>query len=104
MIRSESLNLDEKSRAGRAIDETGPPFVSVVMPVRNEARFMARLLEQVLAQDYPADRMEIIVADGMSDDGTRQILSDFAARFPQVQVIDNPGRIVSTGLNAAIAR
>jgi succinoglycan biosynthesis protein ExoA len=101
---AEPSNDAEESHGPEAAGETAWPLVSVVMPVRNEAGFMTLLLQQVLAQDYPTDRLEIIVADGMSDDGTRQILADFAARHPQVQVIDNPGRIVSTGLNAAVAR
>jgi len=101
---TEPSNLDEKSSGPGPDGEPVWPFVSVVLPVRNEARFIARLLDQVLAQDYPAERMEIIVADGMSDDATRQILDGFSTRDPRVRVIDNPGRIVSTGLNAAIAR
>jgi glycosyltransferase involved in cell wall biosynthesis len=46
--------------------------------------------------------MEILVADGMSDDGTRDTLRDCATRSPEIRLIDNPSRIVSTGLNAAI--
>lgn len=80
------------------------PMVSVVMPVRNEAVFIDQMVGSLLKQDYPADRMEIIIADGMSDDGTREILNRLAEQHPRVIVIDNPGRIVSTGLNAAIAR
>lgn len=79
-------------------------MVSVVMPVRNEAGFIDQMVGSLLKQDYPADRMEIIIADGKSDDGTREILNRLAAQHPRVIVIDNPGRIVSTGLNAAIAR
>jgi succinoglycan biosynthesis protein ExoA len=78
------------------------PFVSVVMPIRNEAGFIAEGLAALFAQDYPADRVEIIVADGMSDDATRQIVTQIAREHPQVRMIDNPGRIVSTGLNAGI--
>lgn len=88
------------------VDETAAndwPTVSLVMPVRNERGFIAQCIDQVLKQDYPADRLEVIVADGMSDDGTRDILAEKAAREPRLRVIDNPGRIVSTGLNAAIA-
>ena len=74
------------------------------MPIRNEADFIAESLGAVLAQDYPADRLEVIVADGMSDDGTRQIVSRLGSgrRHPSVKLIDNDGRIVSTGLNAAL--
>ncbi|MEX0679265.1 MAG: glycosyltransferase family 2 protein [Pirellulales bacterium] len=80
------------------------PFVSVVMPIRNEAGFIACALESLFSQDYPADRVEIIVADGMSNDGTRQIVTEIAHVHPQVRMIDNPGRIVPTGLNAGIAQ
>ena len=78
------------------------PFVSVLMPVRNEAAFIQRSLAAVLAQDYPPDRMEIIVADGLSNDGTRDIANVLRRQNPNVNVIDNPGKIVATGLNAAL--
>jgi len=80
------------------------PFVSVVIPVRNEALFIEGLLEAIFAQDYPRDRFEVIVADGLSTDGTRETLSVLQSRYSQLVVIDNPGRIVSTGLNLAVAR
>jgi len=80
------------------------PLVTVVMPIRNEGAFLARSLGSVLAQDYPADRLEVIVADGMSDDGTREAIDELRARHPNLVRIDNPGRIVATGLNAAIRR
>jgi succinoglycan biosynthesis protein ExoA len=79
------------------------PLVSVVMPVRNEARFIAELVRTVLAQDYPPHLLEVIVADGLSDDGTREILAALAAEDRRLTVIDNPPRIVSTGLNVAVA-
>ena len=78
------------------------PFVSVVMPVRNEGAFMDRNLESILSQEYPADRMEVLVADGMSDDNTRAVVARWAERDPRVRLIDNVGQIVSTGLNQAI--
>jgi glycosyltransferase involved in cell wall biosynthesis len=79
------------------------------MPVRNEAKYIERSLGAVLAQDYPADRMEVIVADGMSDDGTRDIIANLKSQAPSsngngptVKVIDNPKKIVAAGLNRAI--
>jgi succinoglycan biosynthesis protein ExoA len=78
------------------------PFVSVIMPVRNEAGFIERSLGCVLGQDYPADRMEVIVADGMSDDGTRELVHAAAKRDGRVRLVDNQGRIAPTALNAAL--
>lgn len=82
------------------------PVVSVIMPIRNEAAFIHRSLGAVLAQDYPADRLEVLIADGMSTDTTRQIISELAATHSaiRVQIVDNPGGIVPTGFNAALAR
>jgi glycosyltransferase involved in cell wall biosynthesis len=80
------------------------PFISVVIPVRNEQAFIAELIEAVMAQDYPPDRVEVIVADGFSTDGTREILAGLQARHSRLIVVDNPGRIVPTGLNLAVAR
>jgi succinoglycan biosynthesis protein ExoA len=74
-------------------------MISVIIPVFNEERFIERCLAGALAQDYPADQMEILVADGMSTDQTRKLV----AQFPGVRLVDNPGRIVSTGLNRALA-
>ena len=86
------------------LDPHSSPFVSVVMPVRNEATFISRSLDAVLAQDYPSERMEVIVADGMSTDATREIVQSFQTRHPELKLISNPGKIVPTGLNLAIAK
>jgi succinoglycan biosynthesis protein ExoA len=78
------------------------PFVSVIMPVRNEAAFIERSVGSVAAQDYPHECLEILIADGMSEDATREIISSLRRRYPNVNVIDNPGKIVAAGLNAAL--
>jgi succinoglycan biosynthesis protein ExoA len=80
------------------------PFVTIIMPIRNEAGFIRRSLGAVLAQDYPAGRLEIIIADGMSDDDTRSIITQLAAQQPTtpIRLLDNPAQIVPTGLNAAL--
>jgi len=78
------------------------PSVSIVMPVRNEIQFIERNLEQILKQDYPTEKLEVIVADGGSDDGTRELLDRMATSTGRIKVIDNQQKIVPTGLNAAI--
>src|SRR6266516_3597262 len=111
------------------------PKVSIVIPCRNEADHIERCISSILAQEQPDGGFEIIVADGMSDDGTREVVEGMIARLrstglqttdhrttdhgttdprtegngqwsvvsrPPVRLIDNPGRICSTGLNAAI--
>jgi succinoglycan biosynthesis protein ExoA len=79
-----------------------PPTVSIIVPCRNEKDHIHACLRSILAQAWPPDDLEIIVADGMSDDGTRDILKQFAEEDSRLRVIDNPAQIVSTGLNAAI--
>src|SRR6188768_336394 len=78
------------------------PFVSIVIPCRNEAVSIRRCLESILASDYPHDRMEIIVVDGVSNDGTRELLDEIVLRDTRVRTIDNPARITPVALNRAI--
>ncbi len=93
----------ETTKGARRLDSQAP-FVSVVMPIRNEAPYIASNLRAILSQAYPADRFEVLVADGMSTDGTREVVESLAARDPRLRFLDNPGKIVSSGLNRAIAQ
>ena len=86
----------------RGIAPTELPFVSVVMPVRNEAAFIGRSVGSVLAQDYPSERMEVLVADGLSQDATTEVLRSLQQTNSNLRVIENPGKIVATGLNATL--
>ena len=77
-------------------------FVSIVLPCRNEKEFIGNCLESIIAQDYPKDRLEVLVVDGMSEDGTRGIIEEFASRSPSVKLVENPKRITSCAFNAGI--
>ncbi|MEO8042323.1 MAG: glycosyltransferase family 2 protein, partial [Acidobacteriota bacterium] len=79
------------------------PFVSVIMPVYNEQAFIERSLRAILAQSYPKELMEIVIADGMSIDDTRSLIQSISAgsEIP-VKVVDNPKQIAPTGLNCAL--
>jgi succinoglycan biosynthesis protein ExoA len=93
-----------------ALSSPVQPQVSIILPCRNERGHIAACLASILNQMAPEGGFEVIVADGMSDDGTREIirqLMDHKTTGPQeqgtiIRLIDNPGRIVSSGLNAAI--
>jgi glycosyltransferase involved in cell wall biosynthesis len=78
------------------------PFISVVVPCYNEVAFIERIVDSLLRQDYPREKTEVIFADGMSDDGTREALEKVSAKYPFIRWIDNPGRYVPTALNLAI--
>jgi len=84
-------------------DIAQPPFVSIILPVRNEQNTIRPVLECLLSQDYPRDRMEIIVADGMSSDNTRQIVSLAAEVDQRIRLTDNPRRIMAAGFNAGLS-
>lgn len=77
------------------------PLVSVIMPIYNEEAFIARSLGAVLTQDYPPDRLEVLIADGMSQDNTRQIIQSLPD-FPRVRIIDNPERLQAAAMNTAL--
>ena len=78
------------------------PIVSVIVPCRNEEQHLGRCLESILASDYPRDRMELFVVDGMSSDRTRDIVASYTARHPVIRLLDNPRRIAPCGLNIGI--
>lgn len=78
------------------------PGVSIVIPCRNEVDHIERCLQSVIAQEPPANGFEVIVADGSSVDDTQDVITRFARRDPRVRLIDNPRKIVSAGMNAAI--
>jgi succinoglycan biosynthesis protein ExoA len=82
--------------------DSKPPLVSVVLPCRNESGYIEDCLKSILQQEMPDGDFEILVADGVSNDGTHEFLERFSAENPKVRLLNNPGRIVSTGLNAAL--
>ena len=80
------------------------PQVSIIIPCLNERDTIAQLLDAVIAQSYPADAMEVVIADGGSTDGTLQAIADWQKKNPNlaVKLVENPKRIIPAALNAAI--
>ena len=80
------------------------PTVSIIIPCLNEEKTIRLLLSAILAQTYPLAEMEVVIADGLSDDNTRAEIFSFKEEYPDldVKVIDSPERIIPAGLNLAI--
>jgi len=75
------------------------PFISVVMPIRNEAFYISRTLAQVVDQNYPRDKFEILVVDGMSEDNTRSIVGKWQSKYAQIRLLENGKRLSASGRN-----
>jgi glycosyltransferase involved in cell wall biosynthesis len=78
------------------------PFVSVLLACRNEEKYIARCLDSILVNDYPKDRLEILVMDGMSMDRTRGIIHEYAKRCSSLRLLDNPARSFPAAMNTGI--
>lgn len=79
------------------------PKVSVIIPMRNEEKYIGKCLQSVIDQDYPRNLVEILVIDGMSDDGSRKIVSNFSQRYSNIKLIDNPEVATVCALNKGIS-
>jgi succinoglycan biosynthesis protein ExoA len=78
------------------------PLVTIAMPAFNEEHYIEACIASVQAQDYPADRIEILVADGRSTDRTREIIERLTAADPRIRLVDNPERLQAAGLNRVV--
>jgi glycosyltransferase involved in cell wall biosynthesis len=80
------------------------PLVSILIPCYNEAKTLPGLLQAIYEQTYPRPRLEVIIADGLSEDGSREVIEAFRASHPDLslKVIPNPRRIIPAALNVAI--
>ena len=97
---ADSEPTPSRVRASARGDER--PFVTIVVPCRNEEKRISKCLDSILANDYPKDRMEILVLDGMSEDRTREIIASYAQRFPRMRLVDNPQKHIPAAMNIGI--
>ena len=78
--------------------------VSVIVPCYNEENSITELLEAIQNQDFPSGDMEVIISDGLSTDRTRERISFFSEKNPdlKIKVVDNHKQTIPSGLNQAI--
>lgn len=78
------------------------PIVSVIIPCRNEEKFISRCLDSLLLQDYPKEKLEVLVIDGLSEDKTREIIGEYIKKYPFIKIFDNPKKVTPVALNIGI--
>ena len=79
-------------------------FVSIIIPCRNEEKFIGKCLDSLILQDYPKEKMEVLVVDGMSEDGTRKIIKEYSEKYPFIKLLDNAQKFTPFGLNVGIKK
>lgn len=77
-------------------------MLSVICPIYNEEKYIAKCIDSMLEQDYPKDDLEIILVDGMSTDNTRKIVAGYVKQYPFIRLIDNPHRIAPWAMNIGV--
>lgn len=82
--------------------ETNEPFVAVVIPCRNEAPGIRRVIDSLLDSAHPREKLDVVFVDGMSTDGTRAILEGAARKHAFIRVLDNPLLITPVAMNLGI--
>jgi succinoglycan biosynthesis protein ExoA len=90
-------------RIDERVIEESEPVISIIVPCYNEQDTIQLLLQAIYDQDYPRQEMEVVIADGLSTDNTRQEIAHFQQTHPDliVRVVENPKRIIPAGLNQA---
>jgi glycosyltransferase involved in cell wall biosynthesis len=86
----------------RPTDVVASAFVSIIVPCRNEEKFIGACLDSIISNDYPKDRLEILVLDGMSEDRTRVIIQNHTERYPFIRLVDNCRMSIPAALNLGV--
>lgn len=78
------------------------PMISLIIPCRNEEKFIDKCLDSVVDQDYPKDNLEVLVVNGMSEDATGQIVKNYSEKHSFIKLLENPKKITPCALNIGI--
>lgn len=94
--------VDAAATAALAVQQGSAPLVTVVVPMLNEERFIAQCLQAVSDGGYSPEEMEVLVVDGGSDDGSRDIVLELAKSASNLHLLENRGRRPASAINLAI--
>jgi len=78
------------------------PFVSVIIPCRNEEKFIESCLNSIIGQSYPKDKLEVLVVDGMSEDKTREIIARIHEKHEYIKLLENPKKFTPFAFNIGV--
>lgn len=77
-------------------------YVTIILPVYNERRYIKKCLNSIIDNDYPKDKLELLIIDGGSNDGTLEIIREYACKYNFIKILHNPYRYQVYGLNIGI--
>jgi succinoglycan biosynthesis protein ExoA len=82
------------------------PFVSVILPIKNESEYIQKTINSIIMQDYPRKKLELLIADGMSSDSTRSKVLQIKKKNPGIKIclIENKKQLFASGFNLALPR
>ncbi len=78
------------------------PLVSIIIPCRDEEKYIGECLDSIINQDYPKENLEVLVVDGMSEDKTRETIKDYQKRYSFIKLLDNPQKVTPRAMNIGI--
>jgi glycosyltransferase involved in cell wall biosynthesis len=78
------------------------PTVSIVIPCRNELKYIGLCLDSIVHCNYPKDKLSVYVCDGRSDDGTDVIIRDYETKYPYIHYVENVKQTTQHALNLGI--
>lgn len=81
---------------------TDMPLVSIIVLCRNEEKFISSCLDSIIANNYPKDKLEVLVVDGMSEDGTRVLVERYEKKYPFIKMINNFKKLIPFACNEGI--
>ena len=85
-------------------DEGHTPTLSIIVPAYNEEAVIVQKLDNLMAQEYPADHLQVLVASDGSTDATEQLVAEQAAGDPRITLLALPRKGKATALNTAVTR
>jgi len=78
------------------------PFVSLIIPTLNEEQYLEQTIFSLISNDYPSNKFEILIVDGLSKDNTLNIAQRLAKQFSNIRIISNPKIYQSAALNIGV--